>query len=270
MYTHFHGAIGQRLHRESIVDLGGGHVVDREGGHLGQRQLGRHGGYRHAGEAGALGEIFKEEFRQVQVFRRSNTADGQHQARRRRVQFRACRFQRLVFDGVLVRLEQQLQHHRLHRGGQAVLFQLFHIACLHQRLLLFLFDAGQGRLQRRFRRRLVAATAFLVEIHGRRMQGQDQAGRFRRQRCMAEILGAQLGKAELVFARHFPQEIEVDLGGNALGLLQQLGRGRLFILQQHILDLDLGALAAGHFHLIRFTRLRQDRADLEIAGFFKK
>ena len=102
------------------------------------------------------------------------------------------------------------------------------------------------------------------------MQGQDQAGRFRRQRCVAEILGAQLGKAELVFARHFPQEIEVDLGGNALGLFQQLGRGRLFILQQHILDLDLGALAAGHFHLIRFTRLRQDRADLEIAGFFKK
>ena len=268
--THFHSAVRQRLHGEGIVDLGGGHVVDREGGHVGQRQLGRDGRHGHVGETGAFREILEEEFRQMQIFRRSNTADGQHQACRGRVQFRARRVQRLVFNRVLVRLEQQLQHHGLHRGGQTVLFQLFHIACLHQRLLLFLLDAGQGRLQRRFRRRLVAASALLVEIHGRRMQGQDQAGRFRRQRCVAEILGAQLGKAELVFARHFPQEIKVDLGGDALGLFQQLGRGRLFILQQYILGLDLGAFAAGHLDLVSFTRLRQDRADLEIAGFFKK
>jgi hypothetical protein len=55
------------------------------------------------------------------------------------------------------------------------------------------------------------------------VQRQDQAGRFGRQRGMAEILGAQLGEAEFFLAGHFPQEFEIDIGGDRLGLLQQFG-----------------------------------------------
>ena len=92
-------------------------------------------------------------------------------------------------------------------------------------------------------------------------------GRLRR---MAEIFGAQLGKAEFVLARHFPQEFEIDVGGDRLGRVHQLLRRRLLELQQHVLDLDLGTFPARHFDLIGFARLRQNGADFEVAGFFEK
>jgi hypothetical protein len=41
---------------------------------------------------------------------------------------------------------------------------------------------------------------------------------------VAEVFGAQFGETEFFLARDFPQEFEVDFGGDALGLLQQLGR----------------------------------------------
>jgi hypothetical protein len=87
---------------------------------------------------------------------------------------------------------------------------------------------------------------------------------------VAEILGAQFGEGEFFLARHFPQELQVDVGRDLLGCIEQLGRRRLFVLHQHVLDLDLGAFAARHFNLIGFARRRQHAADLEIAGFFEK
>ena len=102
------------------------------------------------------------------------------------------------------------------------------------------------------------------------MQRQDQPGRFKRQRRVAEILGAEFGETEFVFSGHFPQEFKIDFKRNCLGLFQQFGRRWLFELQQHVLDLDLGAFAARHVHVISLARLREHRADLEIAGFFKK
>jgi hypothetical protein len=116
---------------------------------FGQRQAARRGRHRHVGEACAAREILEQEARHVQVLGRGDAAGRQHQALRRGVQLVAGRFQRLVFDGVLVRLEQQLLDHGLHRGRQHVGLELLDIAGLHQRLLLFLFDAGLGRAQRR-------------------------------------------------------------------------------------------------------------------------
>lgn len=101
------------------------------------------------------------------------------------------------------------------------------------------------------------------------MQAQDQAGRFRRLRRMTEIFGAQFGETEFLFARHFPQEVQVDVGGDGLGLLQQLGRRRLVELQHHVLGFDLVALAACHLNLVGLARLRQYAAYFEIARFFK-
>ena len=102
------------------------------------------------------------------------------------------------------------------------------------------------------------------------MQRQHQPGCLERQRRMAEILGAELGETELFLAGHFPQKFEIDVGGDRLGLLEQFGRGRPFVLQQHVPDLDLGAFATWHVHLVGLAGMRQHRADLEIAGFFKK
>jgi hypothetical protein len=180
------------------------------------------------------------------------------------------RFQRLVFDAVLVRLEQQLVHQRLQRGRQRAGFQFLDIAGLHDGLLLLLFDAGQRGAQRLLGRGLVAPAALFIEVDRRVVQGQHQAGGLERQRGVAEVFGAQFGEPELVLACDFPQEFEVDIDGDGLGLFQQLGRARLVELQQHVLGLDLGALTARHLHLVRLPRLRQHGADLEIAGLFEK
>ncbi len=102
------------------------------------------------------------------------------------------------------------------------------------------------------------------------MQRQHEAGRFVRQRRVAEVFGAQLGKAEFFFARDFPQELEVDVRRHGLGRVHQLLRAGLFKLQQHVARLDLGALAAGQFDLVCLAGLRQDGADLEVARFLKK
>ena len=102
------------------------------------------------------------------------------------------------------------------------------------------------------------------------MQAKHQAGRLRRLRRMAEIFGAQLGKTELFLASDFPQKVEVDFGGDRLRVADQLrrrGRGKL---QQHILGLDLGALAARQLDLISLALLPQYGAGLEVAGFFEK
>src|SRR5471032_1508654 len=89
--------------------------------------------------------------------------------------------------------------------------------------LLFLFlDAGLRGAQRLLGRGLVAATAFFVEVDRRRMQAQDQAGGLGRQRRVAEVFRAQLGETEFLFARHFPQEVEVDVGRDRLGLFHQI------------------------------------------------
>ncbi len=206
----------------------------------------------------------------MQILGRSETAGLQHQALRRGLQFLAGSVEGLEFDAVLVGTEQQGQRQRFEGLGQLAGFQLVDVLRLHQRLLLLLFQTGLSRLQRSQRRRLVAALALLVKINRRRMQAQQQAGRFVRQRRVAEILGAQFGETELVFACDFPQEIEVDVLQDGLRLLQQLGRGRRCELQHHVLGLDLGALAGSHFDLIGLALLRQHGASLEIAGFFKK
>jgi hypothetical protein len=117
-----HRAVVQPLDREGVVDLGGGHVVDREGGHLGQRQAGRRGRDVDRREAGAAREVLEQEARHVQFLGRGHAAGGQHQALRGGLQFAGGGLQRLEFDAVLVRLEQQLLHQRLHRGRQRPAF----------------------------------------------------------------------------------------------------------------------------------------------------
>ncbi len=102
------------------------------------------------------------------------------------------------------------------------------------------------------------------------MQGDQQAGRLVRQRRMAEIFRTQFGKAEFFLASHFPQKVEVEFGSQGLGLLHHLGRIGGGKLQQHILDLDLAALAALQLDLVSLALLGKHGACLEIAGFFKK
>ena len=111
-----HRAVVQLLDRERVVDLGGGHVVDRERRHLRQRQIGRRARHRHRpGSRRRAGSSRTGSGAMCRSLAEAMPPVRQHQALRRGLQFVGGRFQRLVFDAVLVRLEQQLLHQRLHR-----------------------------------------------------------------------------------------------------------------------------------------------------------
>ena len=67
MDAHAQAALGQLLHRETVVDLGGGGVVDGEGRRRRQRQIGRRVGRLQAGRKAAPGgEVLALEEREVQ------------------------------------------------------------------------------------------------------------------------------------------------------------------------------------------------------------
>ena len=162
----------------------------------------------------------------MQVFRRGDAACDQHQSLRRNLQCSASRFERLVFNRVLVGLEQQLQSHRLHRVRQAMGFQFLDILRLHQSLQTLFFNAGLRGFQRGFRCCLVAAFAFFIKVNRRCVQLEQQGRSFNAFRHMAEIFNAEIGISEFILARDFPQEVRFHGIGQRMRGAQQFRRRR--------------------------------------------
>jgi hypothetical protein len=138
-------AVGQMGDREGVVDFGGGDVVDGERFDVGQRQADGAAGTGTSGKPAPFGKFSNRNLAMCSAFgdftppTASIRRCGWCAARRRRVQ-------RLVFDAVLVRLEQQLHDDVLHRFRQLVGLQLFDVGGLHQRLLfLFSMPASAAR-----------------------------------------------------------------------------------------------------------------------------
>ena len=183
---------------DGIVDFRGGHVIDRKGAHVGGRQLHRRFRHGHIREAGALREAFRKETRLMQRAGIGNAAHCHHQAHRRQAQRRARRIERLVFETVLVRLEQQLQRLAAEGLGQSHRLQLGFVFGLQSSLLLLALQACERGLQLVFRCALIAASALAAEVDRRAMQRDGQ----RRLLCGigagAKILAGQIGEAELV------------------------------------------------------------------------
>ena len=66
------------------------------------------------------------------------------------------------------------------------------------------------------------------------MHAQHQRGALERQRALAEIFGAQLANGNSSSGPHFPQEVEIDLLRDGVGLFHQLARARLVEFEQHV------------------------------------
>ncbi|MCY1360965.1 hypothetical protein D9M69_476150 [compost metagenome] len=263
-------AVGQLRHRQRIVDLGGGDVVDRERLDLGQRQVGGRLGHVGIGKGGALGEALGEELGLVQRTRAGDAANGHHQPHRRHAERGAGRIHGLVFQAVLVRLEQQLQHLVAERFRQRQRLELFFIFGLHQRLLALALERGQRGLELVLGRALVAATPLAAEVHRVAVQRHRKRRLLHRAGLGAVVFGGQLGKAELGLGGAFPEEVQVDLGHHVAGLADQLERRRLRKLQQHVARLDLGALAGRQLHLVSLALLVQHGAGADLAAFFEQ
>jgi hypothetical protein len=86
----------------------------------------------------------------------------------------------------------------------------------------------------------------------------------------AEVVGRQLGKAELALGGEFPGQRRVDVGGQGLGLDQQLAGRGLLEAQQLVGGLDLDALARVELDLGGGFGLGKDAAGQELAGFVEK
>ncbi|MNS41413.1 hypothetical protein D3C72_737640 [compost metagenome] len=265
------GVAAHALHGQRVVDFGGLRVVDREGPHaFGQRQVVGDGRRRERGKAGALGEVLEQEAPPVELVGRIDGAGALQQIERRALRGARGVDHGLVLGRVLVGLEQDLVELLADRRWAHALGQLprpFDDLRLDGFLLL---DGGQRLLHDLGRRLLEAPLARAAEVVRRLEQREQRGGLLRQRGLVAEIVGRQVGKAELAFGCEFPGEVEVHGGGERARLGHQLGRGRLLETQNDVGALDLDALAGLELDLCRGFGFRQDAAAEVFAGFFKQ
>ena len=157
---------GQHLHREGVVDLGGGCVVDRKGGDVGARQCSA--GFRDVArrEGGAARKILDEKTLEVVVVRRADGAAFRQQVDRGKSGICTGGFQRLRLQLVAVRLVEQFAQQRRKFRRQHARLQRFDHALDGERLLTLLFKTGQSGCQNVGRGFLEAAFTLAMEVDG--------------------------------------------------------------------------------------------------------
>jgi hypothetical protein len=265
-----HGAGAQAPDRQRVVDFRGLRIVDRERGDRGGGQflLDRRGLERR--EAGAARELLEQEAAPVELVRAGDCAGGLEQVERRTLRALGGLDDGLVFGGVLVRLEQDLEQlvaHRLRRlaGGElpGPLLDL-------QGLQALALDAQQRGLDRLLGRLAEHALGHAAEVVRRVEQAEQRGGLLHGAGRLVEVVACQVGEAELGLAGELPGEVEVDLARERVALREQFGGQRLLEAQEDVRGLDLHTLAGVEFHLDRAVRLGHHPAGEELAGVIKE
>ncbi len=260
-------AIGAAAHREGVVHLGGADVVQAEGRAFRERQLGRLGHVVGRKLRAAREELVQKTV-EVEIVRvRQQSAAREEPCRREpRALARLLESLRLGL-GPVRRIKQLVAQRRQRRGALEALERRHPLGDLLL-LALFLFQRSQRELEDLLRRRLEAALSAPMEIHRRGMQPDQDAGGLEGARLAPDVLARELAEAELGCARALPEEIGVQAAGIALGFGKELRPGRLLEFEQDICRLDLAAAPVRALDVQARRRLRQDRADLELAVFF--
>ena len=206
----------------------------------------------------------------MQIMGGRECAGLEQQACGRLPAFRFGGLERLGFEAVAVGLVEQLLQYRGELGGELAGDQ-FALHALDLLLLQALF-LGAGQRGGEDVRRGLAETplALAMEMDGRGEQLEQHRCGFHGRGRMAEVVGGEVGKAELVVAAHFPQEIGFHAGAFGLGTGDQLACSGGIEAQQHVRGLEFDALAGGGFHLQRAVVVSEDAAGLERAVLFKK
>ncbi len=265
-----HGARAQALHGQRVVDFGGLRIVDGIGLRGGQRQLVGNDRRRERGKARALGEVLEQKALPVELVGRVDGARLLQQIEWGGVRGTAGLDHGLVLGRVLVGLEQNLV--KLVADG----LRAFAPAQLRCPLVdlredgLLLLDGGQGLLQDLGRGLLEAALARTAEVVRCVVQAEQRTGLLGQGGVLGEIVPRQVGKAELVFRRELPGQIQLDGLGHGLGLGDEFCRGGFFELQEDVGGLDLDPFARVQLHLGGGIGFGQDTAGEKFAGFFKQ
>ena len=200
-------------------------------------------------------EELGQKTRFVQRARRRNAAAFEHQPRLRNAARGGGRFERLVFDRVLVGLRQQADRLAGERLGQLARLQFLFVARLHERLLALLFQRRERHLQLFLRRALILSAALAAEIDRRAVHAQHERGAFDRAELVAEIIRAERRERKFLFGRAFPQEIEIDVLRDGVGFLHQVAGCGFLELDQHVFRAHFRSPAARQLDLERVALL---------------
>jgi len=267
MDTDAHPAAGDRLHRESVVDLGGADVIEAERGGGGARQVVAQRRQLVRRERGAAREKFVQEAIEMVVVAVGQQAAALEQPCDRPSAGGAGLLERPGLGLVPVRGVEQL----VLEGGDLRRAVAFRQPLGPRRDLLldalFLLRGGERKLERRLGGGLEAALAAPVEVHRRRVQLHQDPGRLRRGRVASDVFARQLLEAEFPRAAAFPEELDLQPAGEFLRLGEQLAGRRPLEGQQHARRLDLRAPAVRALDLERRGRALEHRARLQLAVF---
>ena len=169
-------AAAQSLHRQRIVNLGGGGVVDGKRPDIGQRQLVLDLRRLQGRETRALGKVLKQKALPVKLVGRGNRPGALQQIERCQVRGARGFHHGLVFSAVFVGLEKNFVKLFAHRRRALALAQFTGPGADLRGQLLFLFDGVERQLQNLGRRLLEAALAGAPEIVRCVVQAEQRRG----------------------------------------------------------------------------------------------
>ena len=109
-----------------------------------------------------------------------------------------------------------------------------------------------------------------MEVNRRGMQAKQEGCLLDARRLAAEVVEREVTEAELALRRRLPQEVQVDEVRLGLRRLEQSCGRDVVEVQQRVRSLELRALAAGQFYLMRRLRRRQDDARPEYSVFLEQ
>ena len=265
-------AVLQMRHAHRVVDFGRLGVVDRKRFdlRLGEFRCGAHFRRRKVRrEAGPLREVLRVEAIDVPGVGARDRAQCEKKLQGRLPRRRRGVRERLPFDAVLVGRDQKRHRHaadglgetplgHLRRPGAALLFLL--PTALH-RLQRLLQDVGGGAL--------VDAAALPVEVDGVPVEDREERGALHRARTLAPIFRREVRVAEFRVGGSLPEERRIEFGRGLRNTVREFRGRRARKFEKGVRRLHLGAAARDELDLIGRTRLREDRARLEGAVFFK-
>ena len=199
-----------------------------------------------------------------------NAAQAQQKPGRRLLQVMGRRLQALEGNRLFVWIDQQPHGLVRHGGRQLARAQRSLDGVLLGLALLLLECADPGCLQSLRGGRPIDTPAFLIEMHRRPVQGQDEACLIHRPARRAKDFSRKGGRGEVFCGCAVPEKVGLQALGHLLGRLQERLCCRLLKTHQHLIGLELESPPRDQADLQARVRLAQHGCRLECTRLLKE
>jgi hypothetical protein len=247
-----------------------GRVVDRERLHIGQRQIAIELGQRLLGETGATRKVLVEKAPQVKLVRRGDGPGRAQQLQRRALGAPRGLDHRLVFDGVLVGLEQDAVELLADRLGALASGQRIGPCVDLLGLLPLALDGRQRGLHGLVAGLAEYTLARAAKVMWRVEQPEQHGGLVHGVGMGIEVVARQLGETELAVGGELPRQLQIEACGQRASAFDQRGRLGGIKAQQHMGDLGLDAATRVELDLQRRIGVRHHAAGQKLSGVVKQ